>query len=298
VAVTVVADVDLSSEVVEGQLAEKARVIEDAMEADLIAYVGPIVSPGELQLRYAVESRKDRRKALVVVLETYGGYMETAERMATVFRGNYKRVDFVVPNFAFSAGTILTMAGDAIHMDYFSVLGPIDPQAERKDGQLVPALGYLAQFNRLIDDSHNRLLTEAELTYLLNFDAAELYRYEQERELSIDLLKDWLVQYKFKDWKITEGRKTEVTPEMRKARAGEVAQALQNPGRWHSHGRGISMTVLTNDLKLLIDDFGKNDKLKDTIPDFYRLLKDYMTKMGHPWVIFVPGRYAPVIGGY
>ena len=293
-----VADVDLSSEVVEGQLAAKAREIEDVMDADVVAYVGPIVSPGELQLRYAVESRKDRRSSLVVVLETYGGYMETAERMATVFRGNYDRVDFVIPNFAFSAGTILAMAGDAIHMDYFSVLGPIDPQAERNDGQLVPALGYLQRFNTLIEESHARQLTEAELAYLLNFDAAELYRYEQEKALSVDLLQDWLVQYKFKDWKVTEGTATPVTPEMREQRAGEVAAALQNPELWHSHGRGISMTVLTNDLKLLIDDFGKDPKLKTLVPDFYRLLKDYMAKMGHPWVIFLPGRYAPVIGGY
>ena len=55
------------------------------------------------------------------------------------------------------------------------------------------------------------------------------------------------------------------------------------------------MKVLTNELKLLIDDFGENDKLKDSIPDFYRLLKDYMAKMGHGWIIFVPGHYAPVI---
>jgi ClpP class serine protease len=141
--------------------------------------------------------------------------METTERMATVFRANYERVDFLIPNFAFSAGTILAMAGDAIHMDYFSVLGPIDPQVERKDGQLVPALGYLEQFTRLIDKSATRGLTEAELTYLLNFDAAELYRYEQERALSVALLEDWLARFKFKDWDVTEGTKTKVTPEMR-----------------------------------------------------------------------------------
>src|SRR5439155_9141711 len=121
-----------------------------------------------------------------VILETYGGYMETAERMAKAFRHNYQRVDFIVPNFAFSAGTILVMVGDAIHMDYFSVLGPIDPQVERGDNyNLVPAIGYLEQFDRLVKESKRRNLSRAELAYLLNFDAAELYRYEQERDLAI-----------------------------------------------------------------------------------------------------------------
>ena len=34
------------------------------------------------------------------------------------------------------------MSGDAIFMDYFSVLGPIDPQLPKGD-TMVPALGYL-----------------------------------------------------------------------------------------------------------------------------------------------------------
>lgn len=288
-------DRDLSSEIVERQLDEKAAALEAAMDADLLAYVGPIVSPGELELRYAVEARPQRRDSLAVVLETYGGYMETAERMATVFRSKYKRVDFIIPNFAFSAGTILAMAGDAIHMDYFAVLGPIDPQVERSDGQLVPALGYLEQFKRLIEDSKTRQLTRAELAYLLNFDAAELYRYEQERALSIALLEAWLVTYKFKDWARTEGRGKKVTKEMRTQRAGEVAIALNDPERWHSHSRGISMGVLINDLKLLIDDFGAHGELKTLVPDFYRLLKDYMSKRGSSWVVFTPERYAAIM---
>jgi len=52
-------------------------------------------------------------------------------------------VDFLIPSHAMSAGTILAMSGDAIHMDYYSVLGPIDPQVENQEGRLIPALGYL-----------------------------------------------------------------------------------------------------------------------------------------------------------
>ena len=77
------------------------------------------------------------------------------------------------------------MAGDAIWMDYASTLGPIDPQI-RRNGQYVPALGYLEQYQRLVDKSANGDLTTAELAYLVqNFDPAELFQYEQERDLSI-----------------------------------------------------------------------------------------------------------------
>jgi hypothetical protein len=55
-------------------------------------------------------------------------------------------------------------------MDYFSVLGPIDPQIETTARKLVPALGYLIQYEGLIKTSKNRKLTDAELAVVLNFD--------------------------------------------------------------------------------------------------------------------------------
>jgi len=124
-------------------------------------------------------------------------------------------------------------------------------------------------------------LTTAEATYLIqNFDPAELYRYEQERELSIALLKEWLVQYKFKDWAKTKTRKKTVTKKMRTDRARMIAQKLNRTDHWHSHSRGIPMEVLRKDLKLLIDDFGSNENLGTPIKNYYHLLRDYRRKRG------------------
>ncbi len=48
--------------------------------------------------------------------------------MVSVMRKHYKEVSFIVPSHAYSAGTVLVLSGDKIYMDYYSVLGPIDPQ--------------------------------------------------------------------------------------------------------------------------------------------------------------------------
>ena len=93
------------------------------------------------------------------------------------------------------------MSGDNIYMDYYSVLGPIDPQMQNKEGKWVPALGYLDKINELIQKAQNNTLTQAEFIILKDFDLAELRAYEQAKELTIDLLKSWLVRYKFKTWK-------------------------------------------------------------------------------------------------
>lgn len=275
-----------ANHLIEGQLVERAKVIEGAAKADVLAYLGPIDEPADYELKDAVEAIRNKRDGLMVILETNGGYVDVAERIARVFRHHYERVEFVVPGFAMSAGTVLVMSGDAIHMDYASILGPIDPQVF-KDGRWVPALGYLAQYDRLIEKAQSGGLTTAETTYLVNnFDPAELYRYEQERELSFNLLEDWLAEFKFKAWEKTETRGKTVTTAMKKRRAREIAEALSKTDLWHSHSRGIPMTVLNNDLKLLISDFGEDPTLARPVHDYYRLLKDYaQLRRGHQFFV-------------
>ncbi len=283
-----------SNRIIEQQLDERIKELEDAAGADVLTYMGPIYRPADDSIKDAIEAIDNRRESLMVVLETPGGHIDVAERMARIFRHHYERVEFLVPSYAMSAGTVLVMAGDAIHMDYAATLGPIDPQVSKGEG-LVPALGYLEQYERLVRKSAEGTLTTAELAYMVqNFDPAELYRYEQERELSIALLKEWLVSYKFKDWKTTTTRGKTVTRKMRTDRAGTIARQLNKTDRWHSHNRGIPMEVLRNDLNLLIDDFGSNAKLRQTVHDYYRLLKDYaVMRLGHDlFVLHRRGSYA------
>lgn len=282
-----------SNRIVEAQLDERAGALEEAANADVLSYLGPMWPPADEAIKDAVEAIGKRRRTLMVLLETGGGLITVAERIALIFRHHYSRVDFVVPTYAMSAGTVLVMSGDAIHMDYASTLGPIDPQVRNRDGRYVPALGYLEQYQRLVAKSAEGTLTTAELAYLVqNFDSAELYQYEQERELSIALLEEWLVKYKFKNWKITDNTRTKVTPAMRKARAREIATKLNDTKLWHSHGRGIPMARLRRDLNLRIDDFEANSELAQPIHDYFRLLQDYQTRRSHySFVIHGRGRH-------
>ena len=83
-----------------------------------------------------------------------------------------------MPDCAYSAGTIFCMSGDEIMMDYFSVLGPIDPQVQNKEGRFVPALGYLDKVSSLLEKAKNGTLTNVEFLILKDFDLAELRAYE------------------------------------------------------------------------------------------------------------------------
>jgi hypothetical protein len=231
----------------------------------------------------------------MVILTTLGGYIEVVQRIVETIRHHYSVVDFLIPNCAFSAGTVFALSGDAIHMDYYSRLGPIDPQVERLGSQkMVPALGYLAQYARLVKKAQEGTISVAETQLMIDgFDQAELYQYEQSRELSVALLKDWLVKYKFKDWETTHTRRLPVTPELRAERAQQIAVKLNDTERWHTHGHGISMEVLRRDLNLIIDDFGAKESLNEKIRGYHGLLDDYMSKMNNRGVLHTVNSYVP-----
>lgn len=157
-------------------------------------------------------------------------------------------------------------------MNYYSALGPIDPQVQNKDGKLVAALGYLDKINELLQKAQARTLTEAEFLILKDFDLAELRSYEQAKELAIDMLKEWLTKYKFKDWTVHSSTEQPVTKADKEQRAIEIAQKLSDNNRWKFHGRPIGVDTLTNELHLTIVDFGKEPELNQKISEYYDVI--------------------------
>ncbi len=270
-----------ANSLVEARLSELLKEIEKETDTDCLFYSGPIAFGADNRIRDAVESFDVRRGKLLFILETSGGFAEDARRVSDVLRHHFCEVDFLIPSHAMSAGTILALSGNAIWMDYYSVLGPIDPQVPSQDGrQFVPALGYLVRYEELVDKANRGEAGAAELQILVNsFDQGELYKYTQSRDLSVALLVEWLEKYKFKYWNKTESRKKRVTRKMKKERAREIANELNNPNRWNSHGIGINMEVLRRELKLHIDDFGESQPLRIAVRNYHKLVTDYALNM-------------------
>jgi hypothetical protein len=292
-----------ANEFVEQHLRGRLRALEAAFEADALTIIGGLVNGVDDFVRTMVEELRqqaDARPRLAVLLTTNGGLVEPVRRMVDVFRRHYEHVSFIVPDYAFSAGTVLAMSGDDIYMDYYSALGPIDPQVLSRQGRLVPALGYLKRWEQLVEKAQKGALTLAEAQLMIDgFDQAELYQFEQARELSVTLLKEWLVRYKFKDWIRTETRGLPVTPELRQERAEQIARALNDTDRWHSHGHGISLAILRRDLNLRIDDLeapGHADRGRK-VREYYGLPVDYMAQRQEQAVLHSVCRYLPFRAG-
>lgn len=278
-------------------LNEKLRALENHFGADFLVYYGPIVDGVENNILAIVEDLvgtinggdHQKKDKIYVMLTTSGGSAVAVERYVNILRRNYEEVNFIVPDYAYSAGTIFCMSGDNLLMDYFSVLGPIDPQVQNKDGKWVAALGYLDKVNDFIDKSRRGELTSAEFMIFKDLDMAELRGYEQAKNLTIDLLKRWLVKYKFKNWN-THATTPEligqpVTLDEKELRAEQIASILSDSNYWKSHSRPINIETLESSIiRLKIEDYSYQE-YRLFIREYYDLFNNYVQKNNLPLFI-------------
>ena len=251
--------------------------IEEKTGKDVVVVMGGIAPGLDVAVRMALERLETRRESSLVILDTPGGFVEVAARIADTLRFFHKTVDFLIPNEAMSAGTVLALSGDTIWMDYFSRLGPIDPQVER-DGRMIPGLSYLRQYEALVEKSKSGALTSAELTLLSKLDLAELHQINLAASLSVTLIEKWLSRHKFKDWK-KDGKP--VDEKTKKKRAAEIAAGLNDHEKWGTHARGIHMDELTGELKLQINDYSSDPNfpgLKELIWRYFWAAREYAQK--------------------
>lgn len=254
--------------------------LELQLDADVLVFFGEIVDGIEANIKQIVEqicSDEQKHDKLCILLTTPGGSLNPVKRMVNIFRHFYTEVDFIIPDYAYSAGTVMACSGDKIYMDYYSVLGPIDPQVRNRDGKYVAALGYLDKINELIEKAKNNELTNAEFIILKDFDLAELRAYEQARDLAIDLLVEWLPKYKFKNWTTHSSSLALVSDDEKRARALEIAQNLSDNKEWKSHGRPISREELAL-LKLHIEKLEDSPTVYKAVTTYHELMSDYIQK--------------------
>lgn len=209
---------------------------EDKQESifDVFFIYGGIHSGLENKVKHAIQIKGDKKNPYAAILiNTLGGNPFVAEQIIQRLHLNYEKVFFVINDKAMSAGTIMAMAGNEIIMSKTACLGPIDVQIQRGD-KYIPAASYLDKFEELYkkaEDPRQKMNT-ADLILLEKFDPAELKEYQESMDLGKELVKEWLVEYKFASWKKENKYKAR--------RAKKIAEVLSQHSKWHAHARPIS----------------------------------------------------------
>lgn len=261
--------------IIQSALRVRASEVGRINRSDVLVVSGPMTNDLPRIVRDLIEKSEVSADKLSIVLKTLGGSIDAVERIVSIIRKHYMYVDFIIPDMAMSAGTVFALSGDNIYMDYYSVLGPIDPQFE-EEGVWVPALAYLEKYEELDKKAAKNNLTPLEAHLANQISLIKLHIYEQARDHSIELLQTWLTKYKFKDWDKTDEEKIE--------KAKDIAEKLNKTTRWHAHSRGISMETLVNELGLKINDLNANTELKVSASH----IDEFLLDMNYNIVAFTP----------
>lgn len=207
--------------------------------------------------------KKDLQK-VDMYIETPGGSGETAEEIVRFLRNNFDTVSFIVSGEAKSAGTIVVLSGDEILMTETGSLGPIDAQI--KIGRsIISAYDYIEWVEEKRKKAEeDGTLNPFDATMVAQITPGELGSVFHALKFAEELVVEWLINYKFKKWTVTETCKIPVTEEMKKKRAEEIARELTNHSKWRSHGRSIKISGL-EEIGLKITRVDNDPKLAEIV---------------------------------
>ncbi len=157
------------------------------------------IEDSEQVLRAIRSTPKDQ--PIDLILHTPGGLVLAATQIAKAIKDHPAKTTVIIPHYAMSGGTLISLAADEIIMDPNAVLGPVDPQLMN-----YPAPSILNAISKKdpkdVDDQT-----------LILADIAEK-AINQVREFVFNLLKDKMGEEKAKEVAkvLTEGRWTHDYP--------------------------------------------------------------------------------------
>jgi len=249
-----------------GELRRSIAEVEATRKKYVLCYVANVVrgdinnaidNSDDLPFNEMVNSVPTHVKEVDVVLVTPGGLANQVNNFVTALRPRFEKVNFILLNLAMSAGTIFIMSGDEIIMSKQSKFGPIDPQIPNREGRFVPAQSILLALEDIQKRGEEKIKQHmqpdwTDVQLLRNIDLRDIGMAQSASKYSTDMVKDYLVNYKFKTWTKHSSTGVEVTDEDKKKRADEIASLLCKHSEWKSHGHAINRDVAWNKCRLKI----------------------------------------------
>ncbi|MEW6347641.1 MAG: serine protease [Thermodesulfobacteriota bacterium] len=166
-------------------------------------------------------------KGLTLLLHTPGGVINAAETLVEYLTTKFEEFETIIPTYAMSAGTMLSLASDRIIMGRQSQLGPIDPQMPIGHGA-VSARAIVDQFDRAREDDLLDLrMAHIWAPILQSLGPGLLQEAQNELDYRRQMVARWLERRMFRS--LPNGKET----------AEAVAEYFSDASTHKSHGRRI-----------------------------------------------------------
>jgi hypothetical protein len=198
-------------------------------------------------------------RGLTLLMHTPGGVANAAEAIVQYLHSKFTDIEVVVPTFAMSAGTMISLAANRIVMGRQSQLGPIDPQLPIA-GRYVSARAIVDQFDRAKREITGDLrLAHAWAPILQSLGPALLVEAQNALDYGERMVAGWLAQRMFGG-------------QANASQMGDTTAAYFNDANVHkSHGRRIDRAEARAQ-NVVVEDLENNDDLQDDVLTAYHLM--------------------------
>ena len=147
-----------------------------------------------------VNSVERNVKEIDVLVHSPGGKPDATERIVTIIRNRFEKVNFLIPHSAYSAATMLALSGNSILLHPSAILGPIDPQINGIPARSIKR-GFEKIKEKIAKDGPESLPAYIPLIEKYTIELLEVC--EDSEKLSKELVSDWLKEYMFENKKGT-----------------------------------------------------------------------------------------------
>jgi len=200
----------------------------------------------------------DWSKGLTLILHTPGGLTNAAETIVSYLWSKFEHIEVMVPTYAMSAGTMISLASNRIIMGRQSQLGPIDPQMP-VNGRFVSARAIVEQFDRARDE----ILDDPKAAHvwapvLASVGPALLQEAQNALDYGESMVAGWLKQRMFKGIQNAD------------AIAKATASHFNDATKHKSHGRRIDRDEARAN-NIVVEDLETEQQLQDAVLTAYHL---------------------------
>jgi len=203
-------------------------------------------------------------QGLTVLLHTPGGSPNAAETIVNYLRSKFNDIEVIIPAYAMSAGTMISLSADRIVLGRQSQMGPIDPQMITQFG-MVSAQAVVDQFEQAMKD----ILTDQNLTHvwapiLPSLGPSLLLEARNALAYGETMVSDWLNRWMLVN-AVPDSEEDEESP------GEKVAAHFSDAKRHGSHGKRIDRDEARS-YGLIVEDLEQSQELQDAVLRAYHLM--------------------------
>ncbi len=116
---------------------------------------------------------------LKLVINSPGGRIGSANKIARSINNNFDTVETYVPHFAKSGGTLVSLTGETIVMGEMSDLGPLDPQIANGNGEQYSTTDLTGSYERWLEKWDNKHPSETSAPEQSMMERMDILEYEE-----------------------------------------------------------------------------------------------------------------------